>query len=99
MLRIAVVSLALLLLLYALFPLLAGGWVVSQWAAVSTALLSFGFAMFLGAAVAVSSAIWLLVRFGRPRKPLWMGGAGSLLSGAALCAAVLTHIYPCSGPD
>jgi hypothetical protein len=97
--RIAVMAVAVGLLLYALFPFLAGGWIVSQWAAVSTALLSLGFVMFLGAAATVGSALWLLVRLGRPRQPLWMGGIGSLLSGAALCSAALTHVYPCPGPD
>jgi hypothetical protein len=86
-------------LLYALFPLLAGGWIVSQWAAVSTALLSFGVVMFLGAAAAAGSTFWLLVRLGRPQRPLWIGSVGSLLSGAALSTAAFSHVYPCSGPD
>jgi hypothetical protein len=98
-LRIVIMGLALLWLLYALFPFIAGGWVVSQLAAVSTALFSFGVVMFLGATTAIGAAVWLLVRLGRPRRPLWIGGIGSVLAGAALSTAAFTHIYPCSGPD
>jgi hypothetical protein len=98
-LRIAVMGLALGLLLYALFPFIAGGWVVSQLASVSKALFGFGVAMFLGATATIGSALWLLVRLGRPRRPLWIGGAGSVLAGTALSTAAFTHIYPCSGPD
>ncbi|MFZ0801611.1 MAG: hypothetical protein WBQ09_16870 [Terriglobales bacterium] len=98
-LRIAVMCLALLWLYYALFPFIAGGWVVSQLEAVSAALFGFGVAMFLGATATIGSALWLLVRLGRPRRPLWIGGIGSVLAGAALSTAAFTHIYPCSGPD
>ena len=98
-LRIVIMCLALLWLYYALFPFIAGGWVVSQLAVVSTALFNFGVAMFLGAAATIGSALWLLVRLGRPRRPLWIGGIGSVLAGAALSTAAFTHIYPCSGAD
>jgi hypothetical protein len=98
-LRFAVMGLALGLLLFALFPFMAGGWFVSQWAAVSTPLFSFAVVMFLGAMAAIGSALWLLVRLGRTQQSLWIGGIGSLLSGAALATAAFTHIYPCSGPD
>jgi hypothetical protein len=97
--RIAVMALAVGVFLFALFPLLAGGWIVSQRGAVSTALLGFGVVMFLGAAAAAGATLCLLVRLGRPQKLLWAGSMGSLLSGAALSMAAFTHIFPCSGPD
>jgi hypothetical protein len=97
--RAGVMALALGWLFFALFPLLAGGWIMSQWGAVSIVLFGFGVVMFLGAAAAVAATGWLLVRLGLPERPLWMGSIGSLLSGVALSTAAFTHIYPCSGPD
>jgi hypothetical protein len=98
-LGVIVMGLALTWLLYALFPFIAGGWLLTQWAAVSAALFGFGVVMFVGAATAIGCALWLLFRLGRPRQPLWIGAMGSVVSGAALYAAVITHIFPCSGPD
>lgn len=96
--RIGIAVLAVLLL-YAIIPLLFAYFILREWAAERTVLVICG-VLFLGSGVTMLvSALGLFVSLGRRRKPLWAGGAASLVSAAVMVGATLTNILPCSGPD
>ena len=76
-----------------------GGYqLVSDWAAEGASLVVVGAGLLLGGAIMLVSAVWLLVSLGHQRLPLCSGGIASLLSGAVLVAATISHVLPCSGP-
>ncbi len=87
-----------LLLLYGIIPFVFGYLYVSDWAAEGTALKVCGASFLLSGGTMFVSATWLVVGLGRQRFPLWTGGIASILSGAVLAGASLTHVLPCSGP-
>ena len=96
--RIAIVALALPLL-YGIIPLLFAYIILREWAAERTALIICGVLFLVSGATMLLSAIGLFVSMGGWRKPLWAGGAASLLAAAVMIGATLTDVLPCSGPD
>jgi hypothetical protein len=86
-------------LLYGLVPAIVGCVVLRERAAESALLVAFGGLFFIGGALMVSSAAWLLITVGRSSVALWTGGISSILSAALFAGVTLTDVLPCSGPD
>jgi hypothetical protein len=86
-------------LLYGLVPAIVGCVVLHERAAESALLVAFGALSFIGGALMVSSAAWLLITVGRSSLALWTGGISSILSAALFAGVTLTDVLPCSGPD
>jgi len=78
----------------------AGVLVLREWSAVTSALATLGLLWTLNGFAMVASAVrlLLLLPLGRQRLPLFVGGGGSILSGALIMAGFLTHVIPCTGP-
>ncbi len=96
--RIGIAALAVLLL-YGIIPLLFAYFILREWAAERTVLVICGVLFLVSGVTMLVSALGLFVSLGRWRKPLWAGGAASLVSAAVMVGVTLTDVLPCSGPD
>ncbi len=85
-------------LMFGVVAVVVGYQIVCDWAEEATVLVASGAVLLLCGATMLASAAWLLVSLGRHRPPLWSGGVASLLAGAVLAAATISHVLPCSGP-
>jgi hypothetical protein len=90
--------LALPMLFFGILISLYGAHGIAEWQSEGAALIVASVALSLTGVAIAGAVLWLWGSLGRNRWALMIGGSASVVSGAVLAAAVLTHVMPCNGP-